>query len=198
MRTTILVLILAAAVYGQTLLREETPTHMSFVVKIGTCTGFVAAKGLILTAGHCVQSKLGLVSVVFSNGRIALFFSPKKPIRPSQFLTGGDVAVLVGDTGDAKPAKLHPRPTETVGKRCLFSNHGGARDHQYSSPCVVSRFEPGLVVLSAVVVGGDSGAPAILEDGRVVGMILGTGAPFPEGYALRSDLLIEALKGGGR
>lgn len=193
--TTIIAMLLTFTVLAMTILREEAPSHMRFVAHVGeNCSGFVVAKDVVLTAGHCIENELGLLSVSFPEST-SLFVAPK-PLEPKTRLTLSDLAFLRGDTGDAKPLSFAAKPKAHVGERGIVVGHGAGRVHQYSSPVVVERVESdtGLLVLAGIIVGGDSGSIVMLESDEAIGMVVGTRQPFPEGYAIPSDRLAAELR----
>lgn len=126
-----------------------------------TCSGVVlnAQAGFVLTAAHCLELKKPAITVDGRHAEIA---------RQNRLL---DLAVLRADLKDAKALPLAKDAPKMGDEVAVFgfafgAKKAGAQFGRVSLPLD----DDGALVLDLMVIGGDSGGPAINAQGELVGM----------------------------
>ena len=129
--------------------------------RTATCSGVVlnAEAGFVLSAAHCFEMKKPAVTV---NGRHA------EIARQNRLL---DLAVLRADLKDAKALPLAKDSPKMGAEVAVFGYAFGAKKPGAQFGRVsLPLDDDGALVLDLVVIGGDSGGPAINAQGELVGM----------------------------
>lgn len=162
--------------------RYEKVTAFPQVVRLrmpnASCSGFIIAKNIIMTAAHCVarMEKDSDVLVYFQGGRKTL---AKVLVVGSPEDISKDFAVLSADTADITPFKV-AKHRPKVGTFTLSLGHPDGDEFQFSSIGKVVISEGGVVTVAGVVYPGESGGALIsVETFEVVGLISRTGRPVP-------------------
>lgn len=154
----------------------------------GTCSGFVAAKNIVVTAAHCAE-KNETGYVVFPSGRRAKFWVLVRGIPASPT----DVEILKTYTGDA-PA-LPIADVESFPEVGMFWSFRSSVPMAYPGILMELQKEPKGVLGRGVgqVWPGDSGSPVVGADGRVRGVVVMMQSDAPIFYFVSLPVLKKAL-----
>lgn len=137
------------------------------------CSGVVlnVQSGYVLTAAHCTEEKAAYTV----NGRHA------ELARQNKLL---DLAVLRTELRDAKAMPLATdAPTVGSDVAVLGFAFGAKRLHHQFGRVSLPLNDEGALVLDLVVIGGESGGPAINVKGELIGMTSGVRFAHPSMHA---------------
>lgn len=174
--------------------REEVVPLMDATGRI-YCTGWVAAKDVLVTAAHCADSPAPVYALI--KGHTTKF----KKMYLGVSATEHDVAVLAGDTRDITPLPLADKLPE-LPAMCFWVGYAGEPQSKLM-PGMLRHFEPdGMLSGIGQGRGGDSGGPILGEGGKVIGLIWGRQPPHdtrkPEKfYVVKIENILFALKAVG-
>lgn len=178
--------------------RPEIKAAIPQVVQIERyCSGIIAGKNLVLTAGHCfaLQRPVPTFATVYFVGRKSEVFQ----IAYVSYEKGQpDFAILVGDTHGIEPAPIaesSPRFHDFV----AYSGHGQGAKYQMGIPGMIidpSEADGGTYVIefAANVVPGDSGSGLINQKGELIGIVIRSRYPTPVGEATPIRYVAKTLR----
>lgn len=181
-------------------IRSTAPSSYSQYVLVemgfGRCSGTVVKKDIVLTAAHCVDDmpEGAPVKVTFtgSQKRETRAFIP---VWVGTRLSGEDIALLQGDTGDVQPLAVAITPPVFPFPTYYVSN----RTRQEVVPAAVLEplFEDKgvIIVLFADTWPGDSGSALLNQRGEVIGVVFAYSPKHPHsGYATSFEPILKALR----
>lgn len=157
------------------LIRSGVPTHYMQVVGVdngsSVCTGAVVAKGVVLTASHCVEKEGEPMVVTFENKQTRVFFPL---LRGSDRTAATDILLLYGDTLGVKPWPIgNPQHFPQLGVFFSMNYRWDSKQHAY--PCLILnevKTEDGPAFRSFSRFDyGDSGGPVVDARFNVVGVV---------------------------
>lgn len=168
-------------------------THIDSVVLVrtteGQCTGFVVARGMIATAGHCIHPTDLIQLIYYIDGTHVAF-------KVISFIDKGDCAndwaLLMADTGERRPfAFTHPPQLGSlIFRDGWYRNSNGQRMHY--------GWRLGLfahrVDMTRLAIPGESGSPVFDTQGRVFGILVCGQGSTMTGLAARTEPLVELIK----
>lgn len=166
--------------------------HPDGLVKVemagGSCSGFVAAKNIVVTAAHCAEkNETGFV--VFPSGRRAKFWVLVRGIPASNT----DVEILRANTGEAPSLSI--ADAENFPEVGMFWSFRSSVPMAYPGLLVELHKEPKGVLGKGLgqVWPGDSGSPVVGADGRVRGVVIMMQDDAPIFYFVSLPVLKKAL-----
>lgn len=163
-------------------LRKETLVSDNRVVrlKIGnyTCSGFIAAKGVVATAAHCVNA-------IPMGSRQVVEFIDSPPVNfhilaVGSLIPGSDWALLAADTGDRDPVEYNFVPLRPFTLAHVIGHPHGVPEEILSTGMVMHVGE--MIVMAGVNYPGESGSPLFNEEGLVVGVVSAISLRAPVTY----------------
>jgi hypothetical protein len=155
----------------------------------GFCSGFVAAKNIIVTAAHCAE-KNETGYVVFPSGRRAKFWVLVRGIPASPT----DVEILRANTGDAPSLSI--ADVENWPEVGMFWSFRSSVPMGYPGILMeLHKEQPKGVLGKGVgqVWPGDSGSPVVGADGHVRGVVIMMQDDAPIFYFVSLPVLKKAL-----
>lgn len=163
-------------------LRKEQLVSDNRIVrlKIGnfTCSGFIAAKDVIATAAHCVDS------IPVGSRQIVEFIDAPpvnfKILSVGSLIPGSDWAMLSADTGDRNPVEFNFVPLHLFTIVHVIGHPHGVPEEILSTGMVMHVGE--MIVLAGVNYPGESGSPLFTEEGLVVGIVSAISLRAPVTY----------------
>lgn len=186
---------LPAKAHIEGIIQREHISDLPEIVRLKHgCTGFIVAKDLIATAGHCVGMPLfKRVSVYFTDGTTERFRIVKRGLN----WYGDDWALLEGPTGVRNSVELQDKPPEFPGY-CFFTGHGGNNIIQHTLQCAYFYkkydMEYSYYYLHSACEGGYSGSPVYdSATGKVFGLIVRVYMNIPVTLAIKIDNLKKAI-----
>lgn len=163
-------------------LRKEQAVSDNRVVRLQignyTCSGFIAAKNIIATAAHCVNS-------IPQGSKQIVEFIDSPPVNFTLLLVGSlipgsDWALLSADTGDRRPVEYNFVPLHTFTVVHVIGHPHGVPEEILSTGMVMHVGE--MIVLAGVNYPGESGSPLFTEEGLVVGIVSAISLRAPVTY----------------
>ena len=187
----------------KTVRRYTSPSHVGSIVLLESecsrCSGFVAAKGLVVTAAHCTNFVGEKLEVFYENGQKRNF---RVIVRKPNFraFTNEDVAVVAGDTLNYVALPLAPKPFQPG--MCVAFGYGGpgippGHPVQQGTLCrnAGDKDKDGMLVLWGSIDHGDSGGPVGNAQAQVIGINESiAGWDLPLFWTVPSTAIAEALR----
>ena len=132
-----------------------------------TCSGFIVARGVVATAGHCIHATDTRQLIVFSDGT-------SRPYLVFSYTNDGvcvhDWALLLVDTGKRGWEDL--KYTEPDGPTLYTVGHVGASRNQLAFAGMLLAVDAENVYMGSGARHGQSGSPIADHSGRVVAVLV--------------------------
>lgn len=146
------------------------PAQLASVVQVvgldSSCSGFIARRGIVVTAGHCIDLEEKFAFVRFPDGES----KPYKVIsRVLKLDCANDWAVLMTDTGNRRPLPIGPVPE--VGDQVFRIGYPNHATKQVLKAGKVVSVTNDAIVSVPMALPGESGGPVFDAVGRVVGLV---------------------------
>ncbi len=162
--------------------QEVVKKNMNVVVAVTDGVGYgsgvvVSAEGLVLTAGHVLETGGKNLRVIFPDGREA----KAKYLGRNLNVDAGMVQII--DAGPWKFAEIGDPARLRRGDWCICLGHSGGYELGRKPPVRAGRivkFVPDQIVTDCALIGGDSGGPLFDLEGRVIGIHSSIGSSIAE------------------
>jgi serine protease Do len=181
---------LASLINVQNSIRNVVDRNLPAVISISDGAGFgsgviVSPEGLILTAGHVVNTGASQFEIFFPGGQTAT-------ARLLGYNLNVDAAMLKLDgTGPWPFVELGEQASLKKGDWVVCLGHSGGYELGRKPPVRTGRvldFRDEMVVTDAVLIGGDSGGPLFDTDGKLIGIHSSIGEVIAENRHVSVDL----------
>ncbi len=166
----------------QSQVQRVVQQQMGIVVAVTDGIGYgsgviVSEDGLVLTAGHVMETGGKNYRVIFPDGREA----KAKPLGKNLNVDAGMVKIT--EPGPWPFAELGDPTQLGRGDWCVCLGHSGGYEIGRTPPVRAGRivkFEPDQIVTDCALIGGDSGGPLFDLSGRVIGIHSSIGSSVAE------------------
>jgi serine protease Do len=181
---------LAALINVQNSIRTVVDRNLPAVISISDGAGFgsgviVSSEGLILTAGHVVNTGASQFEIFFPGGQTAT-------ARLLGFNLNVDAAMLKLEGAGPWPfVELGEQASLKKGDWVVCLGHSGGYELGRKPPVRTGRvldFRDEMVVTDAVLIGGDSGGPLFDTNGKLIGIHSSIGEVIAENRHVSIDL----------
>ncbi|MFM7563340.1 MAG: S1C family serine protease [Planctomycetota bacterium] len=181
---------LAALLNVQNSIRNVVDRNLPAVISISDGAGFgsgviVSSEGLILTAGHVVNTGASQFEIFFPGGQTA-------SARLLGYNLNVDAAMLKLEGSGPWPfVELGEQASLKKGDWVVCLGHSGGYELGRKPPVRTGRvldFRDEMVVTDAVLIGGDSGGPLFDTDGKLIGIHSSIGEVIAENRHVSIDL----------
>ena len=150
---------------------NNAPVKIDSIVQLrtttGRCTGFIAGRGLIATAGHCIDPTDLIQRAYFTDGTSV-------PYKVLSYVNNNDCvddwALLVADTGTRMPVSfgLAPQVGEMI-FRSGYDKNSPERQRMHYGWLLGTTAK--AVNMSRLAVPGESGSPIFNSSGKVFAIV---------------------------
>jgi len=181
---------LATLLNAQNSIRNVVDRNLPAVISISDGAGFgsgviVSPEGLILTAGHVVNTGASQFEIFFPGGQTAT-------ARLLGYNLNVDAAMLKLEGAGPWPfVELRRQASLKKGDWVVCLGHSGGYELGRKPPVRTGRvldFRDEMVVTDAVLIGGDSGGPLFDTDGKLIGIHSSIGEVIAENRHVLIDL----------
>lgn len=181
---------LANLINVQNSIRNVVDRNLPAVISISDGAGFgsgviVSPEGLVLTAGHVVNTGASQFEIFFPGGQTAT-------ARLLGYNLNVDAAMLKLEGAGPWPfVELGEQASLKKGDWVVCLGHSGGYELGRKPPVRTGRvldFRDEMVVTDAVLIGGDSGGPLFDTDGRLIGIHSSIGEVIAENRHVSIDL----------
>jgi serine protease Do len=181
---------LASLLSVQNSIRNVIDRNLPAVISISDGAGFgsgviVSSEGLILTAGHVVNTGASQFEIFFPGGQSA-------SARLLGYNLNVDAAMLKLEGAGPWPfVELGEQASLKKGDWVVCLGHSGGYELGRKPPVRTGRvldFRDEMVVTDAVLIGGDSGGPLFDTDGKLIGIHSSIGEVIAENRHVSIDL----------